>query len=151
LVLKQGDALSPLLFEFALEYANTKIQENQQGLELYMADQLLLCADYVVLICENIRSIKKNMEILLFGSNVTSLEVIASAINYVHLMSYIFRTTILHIQNLTPTFAQCFLFVNAPTHVSALKTVRQIAALFVKNFGVLRVIGRVQLKCDGTR
>ena len=43
--LKQGDALSPLLFNFALEFAITRVQVNQDGLKLNATHQLLAYAN----------------------------------------------------------------------------------------------------------
>jgi hypothetical protein len=58
--LKQGDALLPLLFNFALEYAIRAIQENQVGLKLNGTRQHLAYADDVTLLGDNLDTIKKN-------------------------------------------------------------------------------------------
>jgi hypothetical protein len=52
--LKQGDALSPLLFNFVLEYTIRKVQENQAGLKLNGTHRLLAYADDLNLLGDNI-------------------------------------------------------------------------------------------------
>jgi hypothetical protein len=73
--LKQGDALSPLLFNFTLEHAIRNVQENQVGLTLNRTHQLLAYADDVNLLGDNIDTINKNKEALIDASEEVGLEV----------------------------------------------------------------------------
>jgi sorting nexin-29 len=73
--LKQGDALSPLLFFFAVEYAIRKVQENQVELKFSGTRQLLAYADDVNLLGNNIDAINNNTETLIDASKEVGLEV----------------------------------------------------------------------------
>jgi hypothetical protein len=73
--LKQGDSLSPLLFNFALEYAIRKVQGNQVGLKLNGTYQPLAYADDVKLLRDNIDIIKTNSEIFIDASKEVDREV----------------------------------------------------------------------------
>jgi hypothetical protein len=45
--LRKGDALSPLLLNFALDYAIRRVQANQEGFKLNGTHQLVVYADGV--------------------------------------------------------------------------------------------------------
>jgi hypothetical protein len=73
--LRQGDALSPLFFNFALEYTIKKVQVTQVGLKLNGKHQLLAYADDVNLLGDNIDAIEKNTETLIDASKEVGLEI----------------------------------------------------------------------------
>jgi hypothetical protein len=75
--LKQGNVLSPLIFNFILGYAIRKAKESQVGVELNRTHQLLVYADD-----DNISIMKENAEILLHASRDAGLEINARNTKY---------------------------------------------------------------------
>jgi hypothetical protein len=79
--LKQGDALSPLSFNFALEYVIRRVQANEDGLKFNGNRQLLDYA-YVNILDGGVHTVKKNTEALAVASKEIGLEVNADKTTY---------------------------------------------------------------------
>jgi len=73
--LKQGDVLSPLLFNFALEYAIMRFQVNQDGMKLNGIHLLLAYTDDVNVLGGSLNTTEKNTDALVVASKEIGLEV----------------------------------------------------------------------------
>jgi len=80
--LKQGNALIPMLFNFALEYTIRRVQVNQDGLKLNDKHQLLAYADDVNILGGSIHTLQENAEALVAATRETGLEVNADKTKY---------------------------------------------------------------------
>ena len=80
--LKLGYVLSPLFFNFALEYAMKMVQVPGR-LKLNGTHQLFVYADDINILGGSVHTINKNSDILLFVIQETGLDVNADKTNYV--------------------------------------------------------------------
>ena len=80
--LKQGDALSPLFFNFALEYAIRRVRGNLDGLKFNDTHQLLVYSDDVLLLEGSVHTMQDNVEALVVASKEIGLEVNADWFKY---------------------------------------------------------------------
>jgi hypothetical protein len=80
--LKQGDALSPLVFNFVLEYAIRRVMVNQDGLTLNGSHQLLAYADDVNIFGGSLHTVMENAELLVVATKEIGLEVNADKTKY---------------------------------------------------------------------
>ena len=80
--LRQGDALSSLLFNFVLEYANCRVQVNQNGFKSNGSNQRLVYADYISIWGESVYDVRKNTEELVVANKEIGIELILDKYNY---------------------------------------------------------------------
>jgi hypothetical protein len=73
--LKKGDAFSPPLFNFVLEFSVRRVQINQDGVKLNGTHQLLFYADDDNILGGSVHTIKKNTEAVVIASKEIGLEV----------------------------------------------------------------------------
>jgi len=79
---KQGYALTPLLFNFSMEYPTRRVQVYQDGLKLNGTHQLLVYVDDVNILGGSVHTIKKNTEAFVVASKEIGLEVNADKPKY---------------------------------------------------------------------
>ena len=73
--MKQGDVISSLLFNFALEYAIRRVDVKQEALILNGTHQIIVYVDDVNILSGRVYTIKKNTEILVVAGKEIGLEV----------------------------------------------------------------------------
>jgi hypothetical protein len=83
---KQGYALLPFFFNFALEHTIRRVQENQERLKLNGTHWLLAYDNNTV--GKNIDSTKKNTEAVLHASKKVGLEVNPNKTKYMFMSQY---------------------------------------------------------------
>ena len=82
MVWNNGVALSPMPFNFPLEYATMRAQVNQSGLKLKGTHQLLAYADDVNILGGSIHMLKENAEALVAATREIGLEISADKTKY---------------------------------------------------------------------
>ena len=80
--LKQGGVLSPLFFNFPLQYTTRRVQVNQDGFILNGTHQLLVWVDDVNIMRGSVHTVKGNAEDLIMASKEIGLEVNPDKIKY---------------------------------------------------------------------
>jgi ABC-type siderophore export system fused ATPase/permease subunit len=78
--------IDTMLFNFALEYAITNVQENQVGLKLNGTHQQFVYAEYMKILGDDRDAIKKNTQTLIDASKEIGLEVNTKKTKYTSIL-----------------------------------------------------------------